>query len=93
MVIQRGLTNTFPKELEELVGKKFIFRFHVSNFNLTQGWNVYTVMKLSMDQKLIEKIEHKNCSSCANESDTVSDAHHGCPNKDKVYISSILNLM
>ncbi|KAL8531671.1 hypothetical protein ACS0TY_008313 [Phlomoides rotata] len=56
---QRDLNDTVPLEIEGLVGRKFIFRFHITELHLKKGWNKYAVVKLSEDKTLIKCIEKK----------------------------------
>ena len=46
-------TDEFPKELSSIVGKKLLFRFLFSDFNITNNTHVYTVKMLSEDDDMI----------------------------------------
>ncbi|XP_074309152.1 replication protein A 70 kDa DNA-binding subunit B-like [Silene latifolia] len=54
--LQHGDPDAYPSELDALLDRKFIFRIKVHpKYNLTKGWDSYSVNKLSEDPVLIEK--------------------------------------
>ncbi|CAI9089742.1 OLC1v1024374C1 [Oldenlandia corymbosa var. corymbosa] len=50
-----------PKELERLIGQKFIFKIEVSEYNIDNNWPVYTVLRMSSEMSIINAFE--SCSS------------------------------
>ncbi|CAI9117687.1 OLC1v1019138C1 [Oldenlandia corymbosa var. corymbosa] len=46
-----------PKELERLVGQKFIFKIEVSEYNIDNNWPVYTVLRMSSKMSIINAFE------------------------------------
>ena len=35
-----------PMQIANLIGKTFVFRLELNDYNLKQGWEIYTVKKL-----------------------------------------------
>ncbi|XP_020255056.1 uncharacterized protein LOC109832011 isoform X2 [Asparagus officinalis] len=50
---REGDDDSFPRELDVLVKKKFLFKIQVSEFNLNQNWPVFSVSKMTDDENLI----------------------------------------
>ncbi|XP_020255057.1 uncharacterized protein LOC109832011 isoform X3 [Asparagus officinalis] len=50
---EEGDDDSFPRELDVLVKKKFLFKIQVSEFNLNQNWPVFSVSKMTDDENLI----------------------------------------
>ncbi|KAL2941877.1 Replication protein A 70 kDa DNA-binding subunit D, partial [Bienertia sinuspersici] len=46
--------DAYPEELNKLLDKKFLFRIHISKYNLEQNWNKYTVVRLTEDENVIK---------------------------------------
>ncbi|KAL2937072.1 putative cell division protein WhiA [Bienertia sinuspersici] len=46
--------DAYPEELNKLLDKKFLFRIHISKYNLEQNWNKYTVVRLTEDENTIK---------------------------------------
>ncbi|KAL2906150.1 Replication protein A 70 kDa DNA-binding subunit B [Bienertia sinuspersici] len=56
LILQENKEDTSPEELNKLLDKKFLFRIHISKYNLEQNWNKYTVARLSEDENIIKSI-------------------------------------
>ncbi|MQL77931.1 hypothetical protein Taro_010329 [Colocasia esculenta] len=52
---QDGDTESFPEELDIFLNKRFIFKIQISEFNLQQKWPIYTVIRVTDDDSLIEE--------------------------------------
>ncbi|XP_020270579.1 replication protein A 70 kDa DNA-binding subunit B-like [Asparagus officinalis] len=50
---KEGDDDSFPRELDVLVKKKFLFKIQVSEFNLNQNWPVFSVSKMTDDENRI----------------------------------------
>ncbi|MQL79410.1 hypothetical protein Taro_011835, partial [Colocasia esculenta] len=50
-----GDTESFPEELDNFLHKRFIFKIQISEFNLQQKWPIYTVIRVTDDDSLIEE--------------------------------------
>ncbi|GJX78596.1 replication protein A 70 kDa DNA-binding subunit C-like protein [Tanacetum coccineum] len=49
-----GDVNSFPKDFDKLINKKFIFKIEVSKFNYENGYDVYTISKLCDDAEIMD---------------------------------------
>ncbi|MQL71084.1 hypothetical protein Taro_003413 [Colocasia esculenta] len=54
-LIKDGDTESFPEELDNFLQKKFIFKIQITEFNLQQKWPIYTVVRVTDDNSLIEE--------------------------------------
>ncbi|CAI9117332.1 OLC1v1018704C1 [Oldenlandia corymbosa var. corymbosa] len=61
-----------PKGLERLVGKKFIFKIEVSEYNIDNNWPMYTVLRMSSEMSIINAFE--SCSSVNQDVDADLDS-------------------
>ncbi|KAJ0449938.1 putative transcription factor interactor and regulator LIM family [Helianthus annuus] len=52
--LRDGEENVCPREVKQLVGKRYIFKIEISTFNLTSNYHVYTVLKLCDDNEIIK---------------------------------------
>ncbi|GKC12733.1 hypothetical protein Tco_1009515 [Tanacetum coccineum] len=41
---------------QKLIGKRFLFKIDISEYNFTTGWNVYTIMRLCDDDNIIQQM-------------------------------------
>ncbi|KAL2927336.1 Replication protein A 70 kDa DNA-binding subunit B [Bienertia sinuspersici] len=46
--------DSIPDELNKIVDKKYLFKIKISEYNLQQRWPVYTVTKMTADERLIK---------------------------------------
>ena len=51
---------TYPEDLDTLVGKKCVFKIQVSNYNLNNNYHVFTVNKLTEDESIIKELTKKH---------------------------------
>ncbi|GKC83343.1 replication protein A 70 kDa DNA-binding subunit B-like protein [Tanacetum coccineum] len=49
-----GDVDSFPEVFNELINKKFIFKIEVSDFNIENGYDVYTVSKVCHDAEIMD---------------------------------------
>lgn len=55
--MQEEEPDSFPRELNALLERKFLFKVKISNYNLTQNWPVFTVVKMSDSKQLIKAFQ------------------------------------
>ncbi|XP_021760663.1 uncharacterized protein LOC110725504 [Chenopodium quinoa] len=46
--------SSFLEELDMLINRKLLFRFHISKYNLSHSWDKYIVLRISDDEQLIK---------------------------------------
>ncbi|KAL2926569.1 Replication protein A 70 kDa DNA-binding subunit B [Bienertia sinuspersici] len=46
--------DSIPDELNKIMDKKYLFKIKISEYNLQQRWPVYTVTKMTADERLIK---------------------------------------
>ncbi|GKA13968.1 replication protein A 70 kDa DNA-binding subunit C-like protein [Tanacetum coccineum] len=49
-----GNVDSFPEDFNKLINKKFIFKIEVSDFNIENGYDVYTVSKVCHDAEIMD---------------------------------------
>ncbi|GJQ95661.1 replication protein A 70 kDa DNA-binding subunit B-like protein [Tanacetum coccineum] len=49
-----GDVDSFPEDFNKLINKKFIFKIEVSDFNIENGYDVYTVSKVCHDAEIMD---------------------------------------
>lgn len=54
-VFQGHDSHVFPSEFQSFIGKQFLFKVEVSDGNVSNGWQSFTVKKMSSDDDLIQK--------------------------------------
>lgn len=59
-VLQDGKNSSFPDELDVLLDRNFLFRFHISNYNIDKNWDHFTVLRISDDEELIKSFLEVN---------------------------------
>ncbi|XP_022019173.1 replication protein A 70 kDa DNA-binding subunit C-like [Helianthus annuus] len=52
--LRDGEENVCPREVKQLVSKRYIFKIEISTFNLTSNYHVNTVLKLCDDNEIIK---------------------------------------
>ena len=53
--------STIPNEIEKLIGKKFVFRLKLNDYNWKEGWELYTIEKVFgniSNDEMAMKLDH-----------------------------------
>ncbi|XP_076946716.1 replication protein A 70 kDa DNA-binding subunit B-like isoform X2 [Bidens hawaiensis] len=56
--LEDGLS-MIPPELTHLVGKKYAFKIDITDYNITNNYNTFTIKKFTDDYSIISKLESK----------------------------------
>lgn len=48
--------NFFAVDFYQLIGKRFLFKIEISEYNITTGWNVYTILRMCDDDDIIQEM-------------------------------------
>ncbi|MQL92460.1 hypothetical protein Taro_025089 [Colocasia esculenta] len=53
-LMKDGDSDSFPKELDQFLEKKFLFKIQISDYNLRQNWSIFTVIRMCDDTSIID---------------------------------------
>ncbi|XP_056691785.1 uncharacterized protein [Spinacia oleracea] len=59
-IAKDGKNSSFPDELDVLLDRNFLFRFHISNYNIDKNWDHFTVLRISDGEELIKSFLEVN---------------------------------
>lgn len=71
-VFQGSEDDYYPDELNDLVGKKIVFRTDVDDLNIKRNSRVYTVFKMTDDEQVLAKLLNKDGTVDDDQSDEIS---------------------
>ncbi|KAL2926026.1 Replication protein A 70 kDa DNA-binding subunit E, partial [Bienertia sinuspersici] len=54
MKVMQDDDDSYPEELNTMVGRKLLFNVEISDYNIKENWRVYTVTKMSDNESLIQ---------------------------------------
>ncbi|XP_056686069.1 replication protein A 70 kDa DNA-binding subunit C [Spinacia oleracea] len=57
---QEGNLDSFPKDLDELLERKYLSKIRITHYNLKQNCPIFTVTKISDDENLIKSFQDAN---------------------------------
>ncbi|XP_056691758.1 uncharacterized protein [Spinacia oleracea] len=57
---QKGNSDSFPKDLDELLERKYLFKIRITDYNLKQNCPIFTVTKISDNENLIKSFQDAN---------------------------------
>ncbi|XP_056691757.1 uncharacterized protein [Spinacia oleracea] len=57
---QEGNSDSFPKYLDELLERTYLFKIRITDYNLKQNCPIFTVTKISDDENLIKSFQDAN---------------------------------
>ncbi|XP_021747634.1 uncharacterized protein LOC110713498 [Chenopodium quinoa] len=80
------------EELNNLVGKKFLFKVEISNYNLKQKWEVYAINKMSDNDDLMQSFLSTSTITKDDASNSISinyDGHKAIVDVEKESISCV----
>ena len=50
----------FAVDFYQLIGKRLLFKIEISEYNITTGWNVYTILRMCYDDSIIQEMIQKD---------------------------------